>query len=99
MATYVRMIKFTEKGIQNIQDTCKRAAAIKTAAKKMGVKVLQTYWTLGSIDGLLIFEAPDDETATAMVLHLDGLGFVKGETMRTFNSTEMEKILAARPTA
>ena len=71
MATFVSTIKFTEQGIKAIGDTTRRAAAVKAAAKKMKVKITNIYWTLGLFDGLLIFEAPDDETATAMLLHLE----------------------------
>jgi len=39
MATFITTIKFTEQGIQNIRESPKRAAAFKSAAKKLGVKV------------------------------------------------------------
>ena len=94
MATYITTIKFTEEGIQGIRDTAKRAAAFKTAAKKMGVKVTATYWTLGHFDGVLIFEAPDDETATAVMLRLSAEGNVHTSTARAFDASEMEKIVA-----
>jgi uncharacterized protein with GYD domain len=94
MATFIATIKFTQQGIANIQDTCKRAAAFKTVAKKMGGKVTDAYWTFGPFDGVLIFEAPDDETATALMVHLGSLGHVQTQTARAFTSAEMEKILA-----
>jgi len=40
------------------------------AAKKMGAKVTDIYWTMGDHDGVLIFEAPDDQTASPLLLHL-----------------------------
>ena len=46
MATFITTIKFTEKGLQGIRETGKRATAFKVAAKKMGVKVTGIYWTL-----------------------------------------------------
>jgi len=36
MATFITTVKFTPQGMTNIQDTCKRAAAFKAAARKMG---------------------------------------------------------------
>jgi uncharacterized protein with GYD domain len=66
----------------------------KAAAKKMGVKVTDIYWTLGSFDGALIFDAPDDETASAALVHLGSSGNVQTTTARAFNGTEMGKILA-----
>jgi uncharacterized protein with GYD domain len=92
MATFITTIKFTEQGIQNIHESPKRAAAFKSAAKKMGVKVTDIYWTLGSFDGVVILDAPDDETATAAMLHLASLGNVHTATARAFNSSEIEKV-------
>jgi uncharacterized protein with GYD domain len=94
MATFITTIKFTEKGIQGIQESPKRAAAFKAAAKKMGVKVTEIYWTLGYFDGVVIFDAPDDESATAAMLHLSAQGNVHTTTARAFRSTEMEKVVA-----
>jgi uncharacterized protein with GYD domain len=39
MATYVTLIKFTEKGIKDIKDTCKRATDFRAGAKKLGIEV------------------------------------------------------------
>lgn len=94
MATFITSIKFTQQGIKGIDETTKRAAALKAAAKKLGVKVTDIYWTLGDHDGVLIFEAPDDETATALMLHLGSLGNVQTTTTRAFNAAEMDKVLA-----
>jgi len=97
MATFITTISFTEDGIESIGETTKRAAAFKAAAKKMGVKVVGQYWTLGDFDGLLIFEAPDDVTATATILHLGSLDNVHTSTVRAFNASEMEAVLEKLP--
>ena len=94
MATFMTMLKLTQQGMANIQDTCHRATAFKATAKKLGAKVTDIYWALGKFDGVLIFEAPDDETATALMLHLGMLGNAQTQTTRVFTSPEMEKILA-----
>lgn len=94
MATFISTIRFTEQGIKAVNETTKRAAALKATAKKMGVKVTDVYWTLGEFDGLLIFDAPDDETATALMLHLGSLGNVRTTTSRAFNAAETDKLLA-----
>ncbi len=94
MATFITTIKFTQQGIKGIDDTTKRAAAFKAAAKKLGVKVTNIYWTLGDYDGLLILEAPDDETATTALLHLGASGNVHTTTVRAFTAAEMDKITA-----
>ena len=94
MARFISTIKFTEQGIKNIQDTCKRANSLKATAKKLGAKVIDIYWTLGPFDGLILFDAPDDETATALTLQLGSLGNVRTQTARAYNAAEMEGILA-----
>ena len=96
MATFISTIKFTEHGIESIGDTTKRAAAFKTAAKSMGIKVIGQFWTLGPFDGLIVFEAPDDQTATAAMLRLGSRDFVHTSTCRAFNAAEMDKILALK---
>ena len=95
MATFITIIKFTPQGVTNIQDTCKRAAAFKAAAKKLGSKVTATYWTQGPFDGALIFEAPDAETASALMVHLASQGYVQTQTVPARTTAEMEKVLAA----
>lgn len=93
MATFITTINFTEQGIQSIRESPKRAAAFKSAAKKMGVKIADIYWTLGGFDGVIIFDAPDDETAMAAMLQLSSQGNVRTTTARAFGSTEMEKVV------
>jgi uncharacterized protein with GYD domain len=94
MATFVSSIKFTPQGIKAVGETTKRAAAFKATAKKMGVKVSEIFWTLGPYDGLVIFDAPDDETATALMLQIGSLGNVQTTTARAFSAAEMDKVLA-----
>lgn len=94
MATFITTIKFTQQGIKDIDHSTKRASIFKNEAKKLGAKVKEIYWTLGDHDGLLILEAPDDETATAVVLHLGAMGNVHTSTCRAFTAAEMEKVVA-----
>jgi uncharacterized protein with GYD domain len=97
MATFITTIKFTDQGLKSISQTTKRASSFKSASKKLGVKVAGQYWTLGDFDGLLVYEAPDDETATAAMLHLGSLDNVHTSTVRAFSATEMDKVLAKLP--
>ena len=93
MATFITTIKFTQQGVKAIDETTKRAAEVRASAKKLGVKVTDIYWTLGDHDGVLIFEAPDDETTAAFLLHLGATGNVHTTTARAFTAAEMDKIL------
>jgi uncharacterized protein with GYD domain len=93
MATFISTVRFTDQGMKDIKATRKRAEAFKTAAEKMGVEVKNVFWTLGRFDGLIVFDAPDEETATALMLHLSSFGNVHTETMRAYQAVEMEQIL------
>jgi uncharacterized protein with GYD domain len=94
MPSYVCLIQFKDQGIRNIKDTVKRGDAAIAEAKKMGMKIVEEYWTMGAYDGVVIFEAPDDETMSAFVLKVGSLGNVTGQTLRAFRRNEMEQILA-----
>jgi uncharacterized protein with GYD domain len=93
MATYLTLIKFTEHGEKNLKDTCKRAADFKAHAKKHGIEVKEQYWCMGAYDGFIVFDAPDDETATAAMLSLSSRESVTTQTLRSFNAADMSKIV------
>jgi uncharacterized protein with GYD domain len=95
--TYISLVKFTEKGVQNAKQTTQRLAAWAAKVQSMGVTIKQMYWTLGEYDQVCIFEAPDDETAASVLLAADMLGNIRSQTMRGFTAAEMDKILARIP--
>ena len=90
MATYVCLIQFKDQGIRNIKDTVKRGDAAIAEAEKMGMKIVEEYWTMGAYDVVVVLEAPDDETMSAFILKVGSLGNVKGQTLRAFRRNEME---------
>jgi uncharacterized protein with GYD domain len=94
MARYVTLITFTERGVADIKDSGKRADEFKSHAKKHGIDVKEQLWCLGAYDGLIIFDAPDDETASAAMLSLSSRDNVKTQTLRAFTASEMGKIAA-----
>lgn len=94
MPTYITLAKFTGQGAETIQDTTKRAKMFMDLAKKRKVTYKGIYWTMGRFDVVSVFEAPNDETATALVLDLGSKGNVSTQTMRAFSAKEMEKILS-----
>ena len=94
MAMYVSLIQFTDQGIRNIKETTKRSEAAMAEAEKMGMKIVEAFWTMGAYDVVVLLDAPDDETMTAFALKVSSLGNVKTQTMRAFRKEEMEGILA-----
>ena len=94
MARYVSLIQFTDQGIHNVKDTVKRGDAAIGEAEKMGMKIIEEFWTMGAYDIVVLFEAPDDETMSAFLLKIGSMGNVKSQTLRAFRKQEMEGVLA-----
>lgn len=94
MATYIVLSNFTEQGIRSIKDTTKRADAVKDLARKFGVTAKDFYWTLGAYDVVVVFDAPDDASMTALGLAIGGGGNVRTQTLRAFSRDEMNGVLA-----
>jgi uncharacterized protein with GYD domain len=93
MATFITTLKFTREGMAKIHDTVKRAEAFRSMAQKHGANIIGEYWSMGAFDGLVIFEAANDEAASALMLQLASHGSVKTQTARAFTTSEIEKIL------
>jgi uncharacterized protein with GYD domain len=97
MARYVLLINWTDQGIRNAKDTISRANAARQAFQAGGAQVIDIYWTVGPYDIVAIFEAPDEETATRMVLALGMQGSIRTTTMRAFGEQEMARITQGLP--
>lgn len=93
MPTYVMLLNWTDQGIRNYKDTPSRADAFSAAAEKLKAKILHIYWTVGPYDLVAVVEAPDDETITAALLQLGGVGNVRSTTLRAFGREEMDRII------
>ncbi|HSR80166.1 MAG TPA: GYD domain-containing protein [Hyphomicrobiaceae bacterium] len=93
MATYIMLATYTAQGLKGIKDTLKRTEAVRELAKKAGVTMRESYWTLGAYDVVAVFEAPDDETMTAFSLSVARLGNVKTQTLRAFSAKDMGTVL------
>lgn len=94
MSTYIVLTNFTDQGIRSVNETTKRADAVKELAKKFGVTTKEFFWTLGSYDVVAIFDAPDDESMTALGLAIGAAGNVRTQTLRAFSRQEMNGVLA-----
>ncbi|SCE87050.1 Uncharacterized protein, contains GYD domain [Micromonospora viridifaciens] len=94
MPTYIALLNWTDQGIRAYKDTAKRAEAFAAATQNLGASLLKIYWTVGPYDLVAIIEAPDEETATAALLHLGGAGNVRTTTLRAFGREEMDRIIA-----
>jgi uncharacterized protein with GYD domain len=97
MPTYIMLGSFTDQGIRNAKDIPKRAEAAKAMAKKTGVTVKDTFYTLGAYDFVSILDAPDEASLTAFGLGVGALGNVRTQTLRAFSVADMKTILGKLP--
>ncbi len=91
---FISLVKYTEQGLRDIQQTTSRAAAFRKCAKGAGIKITELLWLTGRFDGLIVFEAADVETASALMLQLSILGNINTETMPAFDLAGMQQVLA-----
>jgi len=97
MITYIGLLSFTEKGIQGVKDTTKRAAAAKEIAKKFGVNMREVFWTMGECDMVCVLEADDESALAAFNLATAMQGNVRSRSLRAYSAGEMDKILTKLP--
>ena len=93
MPTYVSLLNFTDQGIRTVRDTVERVDRATELAEKHGARLVQTYWTVGPYDLVVVLEAQDDESLTAFLLETGSLGNVRTTTLRAYNREEMSGIL------
>jgi uncharacterized protein with GYD domain len=95
MPTYIALMNWTGDGIGQIKDSPKRLDAGRKMFKKLGVKLKDTYLTIGRYDLVCLLEAPDDETFARAMLTLASKGAVRSETLKAFNEAEYRRIIDA----
>ncbi len=97
MATYIILVRWTEKGIENVKDSPNRLDAAKKVFQAAGAELKEFYLVQGRYDIVVVSEAPDDETASRVALAIGSRGAVRTETLRAFTEDEYRKIIAALP--
>ncbi len=93
MPTYVSLLNWTDQGIRNFKDTLERSDRAAEVAQKHGASIEQVYWTVGPYDLVCVIEAPNDESATAMLLELGTAGNLRTTTLRAYDREEMSGII------
>ena len=97
MATYIILMHYTQKGIENVKQSPTRLDAAKKTFKAMGAELKEFYLVAGRYDIVVVAEAPNDETIAKCALDLASKGSVATETLRAFREDEYRKIIAALP--
>jgi uncharacterized protein with GYD domain len=92
--TYILLVNWTDQGVKNVRETVERLDRGADVAEKYGVRLRQTYWTVGPYDMISIAEAPDDEAVTAHLLEVCSEGNIRTTTLRAYGREEMDEIIA-----
>jgi len=92
MAAYVTLFNWSEQGIKNVKDVNKRAVVARKMWEAAGGRWIGIWWTQGQYDGVVIHEAPDDITATRLLMQLGMKGDVRTVTLRAFGEEDMERM-------
>ena len=93
MPHYVTLVRWTDKGVQELMDAPQRFAGIIKMVESMGGKI-QIYSTMGEYDFIAIAEAPNDDVAMQAALQLESAGNARTTTMKAWTLDEAAKIIA-----
>ena len=97
MPTYITLIKYTQKGVENMKESPSRLDAAKALFKSMGAEIKAFYLTMGQYDAIVISEIPDEETGMKLAITLGAAGAIRTEGFRAFDEDEYRKIIAELP--
>jgi uncharacterized protein with GYD domain len=94
MPIYVGLVNWTDQGTKEFRGSVQRAIGFRELVEQAGGRVREMIWIMGEYDFITVFEAPDDETAAALVLRVAAAGNVHTKTMRAFDADQMTDIIA-----
>jgi uncharacterized protein with GYD domain len=97
MGKYISLVKYTQRGIENIKDSPKRLDAFKQLCESMGARMDAFYLTMGRYDLVVIVDAPNPETVAKIVLTTTSGGAVSTETLQALTEEEYRKIISELP--
>jgi uncharacterized protein with GYD domain len=97
MSTYISLLRYTQKGIENVKESPARLDAARKAFEGVGARLKEFYLVSGSYDAIVIGEAPDETVAAKASLSLATRGNVRTETFRAFTEEEYRRLIKELP--
>src|SRR5260370_35163784 len=95
MTTYIVLLNWTERGIQEVKKSPQRLDAAKKMLKDMGGEIKSVYMTMGEFDLVVVCEASDDAVAARFSLKLGMLGNVRTRTLKAFPEPAYRQAIAS----
>jgi uncharacterized protein with GYD domain len=93
MLTFVTLLNYTDQGIRNAKDSPDRQQQVEQRLQEVGGRFIGHYLTLGAYDFVLIWEAPDNETAARFMLRIGAAGNVRTTTLAAFPQEQFQNLL------
>lgn len=94
--TPLRLVNFTDQGINTIRDLPQRWDDSRKAIEAAGGSI-QFHLTMGEYDIVAIAEFPSDEVAATAALAVGSRGNIRTTTLKAFSEEEARKIVQALP--
>lgn len=97
MATYVFLTRWTDQGALDPATAVERARVAVDRMEQIGVKIFETYWTMGPYDLVMVADCEDVETAHAASLDMASRGNIRSTVLPAFDAGEMAAIVERLP--
>ena len=93
MAKFLLQASYTTEGLKGLlkDGGSKRRAAAEEAVKSVGGKVEAFYFAFGDSDAIVIVDAPDNVSATAVALAVNASGAVHSKTTVLLTPAEVDQ--------
>lgn len=97
MGTYISLVKWTQKGVEDLKNSPARLDKAKEAFKANGCELKQFFLTQGQYDMIMIIEAPTNKAIAKVLLKAAMAGAISSETLQAFPENEYREIIASIP--
>jgi uncharacterized protein with GYD domain len=97
MATYVLLMKLTEKGLREIKGAPPRIEEAISAFEAMGGKLIGFYPVMGEYDFVVIGDLPGDTDAMTYALGISAKGYVRTKTLKAFTTDGFAGVVNSLP--
>ncbi|MFC6904790.1 GYD domain-containing protein [Halalkalicoccus tibetensis] len=86
MPTYAGLVDVEDREFQNVQELASLWGEIRTELERFDVRIEESYAVLGEYDFIVVFEAPDRDSAVQAALTIQGYGL----DMQTMEATDTD---------
>jgi uncharacterized protein with GYD domain len=97
MAVYLMLTTLTGEGRKKMEDYPEWLKELNKEVEYMGVKILAQYGLLGQYDFVNIVEAPSDEVAAKLAIHLSARGGLQTLTLTAIPLDKLISIMKKKP--